>query len=81
MTKKALAVYIVFTVLMGLYLFLVRGDMAGKFAACIVCPILIVYLIYVYRKESKADVNADDEIAVRDMVLLQKYLLGSSKSL
>ena len=61
MTKKALAVYIVFTVLMGLYLFLVRGDMAGKFAACIVCPILIVYLIYVYRKESKADVNAEQK--------------------
>ena len=61
MTKKALAVFIVFTVLMGLYLFFVRGDMAGKFAACIVCPILIVYLIYVYRKESKADVNAEQK--------------------
>jgi len=31
--------------------------------------------------KSNADVNADDEIAVSDMVLLQKYLLGSSKSL
>ena len=34
MTKKALAAYIVFTVLAGLFLFFVRGDMAGKLAAC-----------------------------------------------
>ena len=48
MTKKSLVVYIVFTVLMGLFLFFVRGDMVGKCAACIVCPMLSVYLIYAY---------------------------------
>ena len=58
MTKKSLVVYIVSTVLMGLFLFFVRGDMAGKCAACIVCPMIIVYLIYAYCKESKADMKA-----------------------
>lgn len=60
MTKKSLVVYIVFTVLMGLFLFFVRGDMVGKCAACIVCPMLIVYLIYAYCKESKADMKAHE---------------------
>lgn len=32
--------------------------MAGKCAACIVCPMLIVYLLYAYCKESKADTKA-----------------------
>lgn len=58
MTKKSLVVYIVFTVLMGLFLFFVIGDMAGKCAACIVCPMLIAYLLYAYCKESKADTKA-----------------------
>ena len=60
MTKKSLVVYIVFTVLMGLFLFFVRGDMVGKCAACIVCPMLIVYLIYAYCKERKADMKAHE---------------------
>ena len=60
MTKKSLVAYIVFTVLMGLVLFFVRGDMVGKCAACIVCPMLIVYLIYAYCKESKADMKAHE---------------------
>lgn len=58
MTRKALVVYIVFTVLLGLFLFFVIGDMAGKCAACIVCPMLIAYLLYAYCKESKADTKA-----------------------
>ena len=58
MTKKSLVVYIVFTVLMGLFLFFVIGDMGGKCAACIVCPTLIAYLLYAYCKESKADTKA-----------------------
>lgn len=58
MTRKSLVVYIVFTVLLGLFLFLVIGDMAGKCAACIVCPMLIAYLLYAYCKESKADTKA-----------------------
>ena len=41
MTRKSLVVYIVFTVLLGLFLFFAIGDMAGKCAACIVCPMLI----------------------------------------
>lgn len=60
MTKKSLMAYIVFTVLMGLFLYFVRGDMAGKIAACIVCPILILYFIYTYCKERKADAKADE---------------------
>lgn len=60
MTKKSLVAYIVFTVFMGLFLFFVRGDMVGKCAACIVCPMLIVYLIYAYCKESKADMKAHE---------------------
>ena len=60
MTKKSLVTYIVFTVLMGLFLFFVRGDMAGKCAVCIICPMLIIYFIYVYCKESKADIRADE---------------------
>ena len=59
MTKKSLVVYIVFTVLMGLFLFFVRGDIAGKCMACTVCPMLILYFIYAYCKESKADMKAD----------------------
>ncbi len=61
MTKKALAAYIVFTVLMGIFLFFIRGDMAGKLAACIVCPIIILYFIYAYCKERKADAKADQK--------------------
>ena len=60
MTKKSLVAYIAFTVLMGLFLFFVRGDMAGKCAACIICPMLILYFIYAYCKESKADMKADE---------------------
>lgn len=60
MTKKSLVAYIIFTVLMGLFLFFIRGDMAGKFAACTVCPILILYFIYTYFKERKADAKADE---------------------
>ncbi len=59
MTKKSLVVYIVFAVLMGLFLFFVRGDTAGKCMACTVCPMLILYFIYAYCKESKADMKAD----------------------
>ena len=60
MTRKLLVVYIVFTVLLGLFLFFVIGDMAGKCAACIVCPMIIVYLLYAYCKESKADMKAHE---------------------
>lgn len=58
MTRKSLVVYIVFTVLLGLFLFFAIRDMAGKCAACIICPMLIAYLLYAYCKESKADTKA-----------------------
>lgn len=58
MTPKTLVVLILATIAMGFFLFFVRGDMAGKTAAFIVCPALIIYLIYAYRKEKKADKNA-----------------------
>ena len=58
MTLKALIVYIVTIVLIGLFLWFIRGDMAGKTCAVIVCPLLIAYLIYAYNKEKKADSNA-----------------------
>ena len=60
MTKKSLVVYIASIVLIGPLLFFVRGDMAGKYAACIACPMIIVYLIYAYCKESKADMKAQE---------------------
>lgn len=60
MTIKSLIVYIITTVFMGLFLFFIRGDLAGKLAACIVCPCIILYLIYVYYKERKADNKADE---------------------
>ena len=60
MTKKALAAYIVFTVLMGIFVFYIRDDMAGRLIACVVCPIIILYFIYAYCKERKADTKADE---------------------
>ncbi len=32
--------------------------MRGKLCACTVCPAMIIYLIYAYRKEKRADENA-----------------------
>lgn len=59
MTIKSLIVYIIVIVLMGLFLYFIRGGQAGKFAACIVCPCFIIYFIYAYCKERKADNKAD----------------------
>lgn len=67
MTRKSLVVYIVFTVLLGLFLFFVIGDMVGKCAACIVCPMLIAYLLYAYCKESK--VMNDEDYGKQEGVL------------
>lgn len=73
MTKKSLVAYIIFTVLMGLFLFFIRGDMEGKLAACIVCPILILYFIYTYCKERKADAKAD-ETKMRTEFIIQRSI-------
>ena len=61
MTRKALIIYIITVILIGLFCFFIRGDMAGKMAAIIVCPILTGYLIYAYLKEQKADRHAREK--------------------
>lgn len=58
MTIKSLIAYIITTIIIGLYFFFVRDDLAGKFGVCIVCPCVILYLIYAYRKERNADKQA-----------------------
>lgn len=45
MTFKALIAFIITTVLIGLFVWFIRGDMAGKLCAVIVCPLLIAYLM------------------------------------
>lgn len=59
MTIKSLIAYIITIVIMGLFLYFIRGDQAGKFVACILCPCVILYIIYAYCKERKADNKAD----------------------
>lgn len=61
MTLKALIFYIIAVVIIGLFFFFIRGDMTGKIGACIVCPMMIGYLIYAYRKEHKADKMAEEK--------------------
>ncbi|MBE5870148.1 MAG: hypothetical protein E7294_02650 [Lachnospiraceae bacterium] len=61
MTPKTLFIYILTVILFGLFAFFIRGDMAGKMAAVVVCPMLIGYLIYAYFKEHKADKHAGEK--------------------
>lgn len=58
MTPITLTIYILTIIAIGLFFFFIRGDEAGKLCACTVCPTMIIYLIYAYRKEKKADKNA-----------------------
>ncbi len=58
MTFKELVIYIISVILTGLFFFFIRGDLAGKMIAFMVCPMMIGYLIYAYHKEKKADKNA-----------------------
>lgn len=62
MTFTRLIVIILATILvsiaMGLFFFFVREDLVGTISAFIACPVVVVYLIYAYRKEKKADKNA-----------------------
>lgn len=60
MTIKSLIFYIITIILLGLFFFFIRGDQAGKFMACVVCPCFILYFIYAYCKERKADNKADE---------------------
>lgn len=59
MTPKTLIIYIIAVIAIGLFFFFIRGDEAGKLCACTVCPALILYLIYAYVKEKKADQKAE----------------------
>ena len=58
MTFNELIIYIISVILIGIFFFVVRDDLAGEMIAFLVCPMLMIYLIYVYRKEKKADRNA-----------------------
>jgi hypothetical protein len=58
MTLKALIFHVITIILVGVFFFLVRGDLESKICACTVCPLLIIYLIYAYGKEKKADKKA-----------------------
>ena len=59
MTPGTLVLYILVVIAIGLFFFFVRGDEASKLCACTFCPILILYLIYAFFKEKKADKKAD----------------------
>lgn len=63
MTPKTLTIYIITVIVLGLFFFLLRGELAGKVCACTVCPTMILYLIYAYFKEQKADKNAKQKNA------------------
>lgn len=58
MSFKELIIYIIAIVLIGLFFFFIRGDFSGKMVACIACPMMILYMLYVYRKEKRADNSA-----------------------
>ncbi len=58
MTPVTLTLYIITIIILGLFFFFVRDDTAGKICACTVCPIMIIYMIYAYFKEQKADRKA-----------------------
>lgn len=58
MTPVTLTIYILTIIVIGIFFFFVQGDEAGKLCACAVCPVMILYLIYAYLKEQKADKNA-----------------------
>lgn len=58
MSFKELIIYIIAIVLIGLFFFFIRGDFSGKMVACIACPMMILYMIYAYRKEKRADNSA-----------------------
>jgi hypothetical protein len=61
MTLKALIFYIITIVLTGLFLFFIRGDLGDKIGVFIVCPMMIIYMIYAYRKEKRADKKASQK--------------------
>ena len=75
MTPGTLTAYIITVIVLGIYFFFVRGDLAGKVCACTVCPMLILYMTYAYLKERKADKNAE----VKNKDLLEgSYFSGAN---
>lgn len=64
MTPVTLKIYIITIIALGLFFFFIRGDIAGKLCACTACPAMIIYLIYAYRKEKRADENAVAKISI-----------------
>ena len=61
MTRKALIAYIIVCIVLGLFFYFVKGDMAGKACACTACPAMMIYFIYAYKKEKKSDQFAVDK--------------------
>lgn len=59
MTPVTLLLYIIAICAVGVYFFFVRGDEASKICACVVCPAMILWFIYAYFKEQKADKKAE----------------------
>ncbi len=74
MTPKTLITYIIAIIAIGVFFFFVKGDEAGKICACVVCPALILYMIYAYFKEQRADKNA--KVKEKD-ILDGNYFAGS----
>ena len=74
MTPKTLIIYIIAVIVLGLFFFFVRGDLAGKMCACTACPAIILYLIYAYFKEQKADKNAKQK---NENILAGSYFYNS----
>lgn len=75
MTPKTLIVCIIVVIAFGSFLFFVKGDLSGKLCACIVCPGLIIYMIYAYFKEQRAD----KEALVKNKNILDGSYFNSSK--
>ena len=75
MTPKTLIICIIVVIAFGIFLFFVQGDLSGKICACIVCPSLMIYMIYAYFKEQKADKNA----MVKDKNILDGSYFNSAK--
>ena len=70
MTKKELIFYILFVIIVGLFFFFTRDDLAGKLILIVVCPMVIGYLVYAYNKERKADTNAGEKYFKHQLKML-----------
>ncbi len=64
LTPQLLTVYIIATIMLGLFFFFIVGEDKYKIAAIVVCPMMVIYFIYAYRKEKKADENAISKMQI-----------------